>query len=160
MNWTAKPHPVETLIECIAPIPLALAAGWACLQLGVPLVQGAAIGFATMTMGFAAVRIIGGMQSEKEHGFAPVEFPAANAELDELLLTAADELLELDDPLVEPAPQSRVVRLFAKQEPTPGELVARIEDFLGDGRRPPASPLPDASAALQAALANVRSSLR
>ena len=78
-----------------------------------------------------------------------------------------DELL-LDDPLVEVAADARVVRLFAKQEPTPGELVERIADFLGDGRRPAqaahyradAQPPVDASTALHAALANIRASLR
>ncbi len=61
-----------------------------------------------------------------------------------------------------------MVRLFDKPEPTPGELVDRIAAFLGEGRSAatvePASPresaLPDASAALHDALANIRASLR
>ncbi len=78
------------------------------------------------------------------------------------------ELL-LDDPLIGITEDARVVRLFAERDPTPGELAARIEGFLEDGvrstmRRPdvaPAQPaIPDAGAALQAALANVRASLK
>lgn len=92
-----------------------------------------------------------------EAGFEPVPFEEA----------VADDVLLLDDPLIEIEPESRVVQLFAKAEPTPGELVLRIEDYLGDGRRPPAPdastpeqrPI-DASAALHAALANIRASLR
>ena len=74
----------------------------------------------------------------------------------------------LDDPLVEPSLDSRVVRLFEREEPTPGELVDRIADFLGGSRQPalvPKSPVDDqfsgdASAALHAALANIKASLR
>jgi hypothetical protein len=73
----------------------------------------------------------------------------------------------LDDPIIEVAPESRVVQLFARAEPTPGELVLRIEDYLSDGRRTPAREASaaqqrpvDASAALHAALANIRASLR
>ena len=89
-------------------------------------------------------------------------------ELEELLLEAKDELLILDDPLVDPPSDSRVVRLFAPPEPTPGELVDRIAEFLGGDRKP--APVPqlsaenqysvDASAALHAALANIKASLR
>ena len=74
----------------------------------------------------------------------------------------------LDDPLVSHRADSRVVQLFERQEPTPGELVDRITEFLGAIRQP--APVPqrpvedqlsvDASAALHAALANIRASLR
>ena len=100
--------------------------------------------------------------------FEAPEIEPVEPEFDELLLEAKDEILDLDDPLVEPSPESRVVRLFARQEPTPGELVDRITDFLGGARQP--APVPqrsvedqvtmDASTALHAALANIRASLR
>jgi hypothetical protein len=61
-----------------------------------------------------------------------------------------------------------VVRLFERQELTPGELVDRIASYLGGDRQP--EPVPqrpaedqfsaDASAALHAALANIKASLR
>jgi hypothetical protein len=88
----------------------------------------------------------------------------------------ADELL-LDTPLA-PAEGSRVVRLFgdapqpaleATTIPAPGEMLARIEDFLGvaRGSAAAAEPAPnanfasaEASAALHAALADIRRSLR
>jgi len=80
---------------------------------------------------------------------------------------AANVELLLDDPLIEIETESRVVQLFRVQDPTPGELVLRISDYLNDGRRDPpliaAEPnhYPvDASAALHAALANIRASLR
>ena len=78
----------------------------------------------------------------------------------------SDELL-LDDPLEEPDPDSRVVRLFDRQDPTPGELVLRISDYLSDQDREPApvrqaveQQPADASDALHAALANIRANLR
>jgi|SRR5690349_24590226 hypothetical protein len=92
-----------------------------------------------------------------EPAFEPVAFEEASLE---------NELL-LDDPLIEVEANSRVVRLFDRQDATPGEMVARIEDYLGDGRRRSPVPAeegsatpPDAHAALHAALANIRASLR
>ena len=163
MSWAAKQHPIELIAEWIAPIPLALAIAWAGWRLGFSTVEGAAVGIAALTAGFAAMRFIGPKGEGAPFEFAPAEI---EPELDELLLEAKDELLELDDPLVDVAPDARVVRLFARPEPTPGELLDRIADFLGDGRRPAPELIPeaakpaDASAALQAALANIRASLR
>ena len=78
-----------------------------------------------------------------------------------------EDVLLLDDPLGGIEPDARVVRLFARDEATPGELVTRIADYLGDERRILAQAAgegqqtpPDASAALHAALANIRASLR
>jgi hypothetical protein len=87
--------------------------------------------------------------------FVPVDFEEA---------TFADELL-LDDPLISIDPDSRVVRLFERQDATPGELVTRISDFLGERAAPVSAQVQeyrpvDASAALHAALANIRASLR
>lgn len=91
-----------------------------------------------------------------------------NVEPAELVLADDDRLdragqqsepLLLDDILAEIGPNSRVVRLFdTTQMPTPGQLRSRIEGHLGEPRRQP--PIPDASAALSEALAELRRSLR
>ena len=167
MNWAGKQHPIETLVEWVAPIPLALAAGWASKTLGLSLVEAAAVAVGTLTAGFALIRLVGGRKGGQPYEFKPTAVAVDADELGELLLEAKDELLELDDPLVEIEPDARVVQLFARQEPTPGELVDRISNFLGDGRpqgapanTPTETPPVDASAALHAALANIRASLR
>jgi hypothetical protein len=88
-------------------------------------------------------------------------------ERDELLLTESDrfqpvreaEPLELNDILVEIAPDSRVVQLFDPTAmPTAGQLKSRIDRHLDGGT--PRSPPPDASEALFEALADLRRSLR
>lgn len=82
----------------------------------------------------------------------------------------SDELL-LDDPIASPEAGSRVVALFGQADRSPAALVARIEDYLGreSDRSPPGRmngmeeagrPMVDASAALHAALSNIRASLR
>ena len=114
----------------------------------------AAIGAGTTIalLGFAALaRVESGLAAPWR--FDPVIWEPALA-LDELLLD-------------QPVEDSRVVRLFGAQPlAVPGELVTRIADYLDGGRaiaRPPAEsgPVPgDASAALHAALADIRRSLR
>lgn len=80
--------------------------------------------------------------------------------LDELYVEQADELL-LEDRLVVPDPDSRVVRLFsAEAMPTAGQLKERIDLHLAVSPRPVSQPVPDASQALFAALADLRRSLR
>lgn len=166
MNWASKQHPVETVVEWIAPIPLGLAAAWACLHLGLNRIEAVAAGVAALAAGFAVLRLEGRKTAASPFGFEPAAIERTTPDLGELLLEEKDELLELEDELVEIAEDSRVVQLFSREEPTPGELVERIADFLGEGRRPaPAAPTElakaaDASAALQAALANIRASLR
>ena len=157
MNWASK-HPLEVVAEWGAPLLLAVAAGWAASALGVPLAGIAALGTIALASAAVTMRLAGGMAIATEVSFEPVPFEDAVGEPDELLL---------DDPLIETAPDSRVVRLFAKADPTPGELVLRIEDYLSDGRRIPATEIAaveqrpvDASVALHAALANIRASLR
>lgn len=166
MNWATKQHPVETIVEWIAPIPLALAAAWACSRLGLNRIEAAAAGVAALTAGFAILRFAGRKTEGLPFAFEPGAIEPVTPEYEELLLEEKDELLELEDELVDVPEDSRVVRLFTREEPTPGELVDRIADFLGEGRRP-ASVAPvkaaqpvDASAALQSALANIRASLR
>jgi hypothetical protein len=166
MSWAGKQHPLEVAVEWLAPIPLALAAGWSGARLGVSSVEAMAIGVAVLAMGFAAIRFGGGSPAVALQSFEPAGF--ASVEPDELVLNEMDAVLELNDRLEEPDADSRVVRLFASEEPTPGDLVDRIAYFLGEGSRAaaPARPsteagrLPDASAALHDALANIRASLR
>jgi hypothetical protein len=157
MDWAGKPHPAEILVEWGAPMVPAIAAGWAASAAGLPLAAVVAAGMIALTIGVVAMRLAGGTPLADELGFEPVAFEDA---------VANGELL-LDDPLIENAPDSRVVRLFADPDPTPGELVSRISDYLNDGRRgPPAmGEVPghrpvDASEALHTALANIRASLR
>lgn len=157
MAW-AKKHPVEVIAESVAPALLAVAAGWATWMAGLPLAAIAAVGVIAMAVAIVALRLAGGSALSPEAGFEQVPIEDATGGLDELLL---------DDPLVEIADDSRVVQLFAGVEPTPGELVLRIEDYLNEGRRAPNSDAAgaeqrsvDASGALHAALANIRASLR
>ena len=117
----------------------------------------AGAGIMALAVGVVTMRLAGREPILAEASFEPVAFEDA----------VTDDVLLLDDPLVEIAPESRVVQLFARAEPTPGELVLRIEDYLSDGQRAPAPMVSaadqrpvDASAALHAALANIRASLR
>lgn len=168
MKPAQKQHVLETVAEWGAPLLLAAAFGWAGFRLGAPLAGALAAAIIVFAGGLGAMRRT---DSNAETILAPFETPniePVEPELEELLLEAKDELLILDDPLVEPAPDSRVVRLFARPEPTPGELVDRIADFLGGDRKPALVPQrpaedqygADASAALLAALANIKASLR
>jgi hypothetical protein len=156
MNWASKHH-IEVMADWGAPALLATAAGWAAVAAGLPLSARIAIAVIALMTGVIAMRLAGGAPIIAEVGFEPVPFEVEDQ---------GSELL-LDDPLVEIASDSRVVQLFAKPEPTPGELVLRIEDYLSDGRRVPSAdecavtqqPV-DASVALHVALANIRASLR
>ena len=166
MTWASNQHPIETIAEWFAPIPLALATVWACWKLGLAPIEGAAAGVAALTAGFGGMRFAGHRHQSSTFSFEPASIEPVEADIGELLLEEKDELLELQDELAEIADDSRVVQLFTREEPTPGELVERIADFLGEGRRlapvgqPEAPRQADASAALQAALANIRASLR
>ena len=169
MSWAGKKHPLEVAIEWLAPIPLGLAVSWAGLRLGIGIVSSLLLGAAALVLGILAIRKAGQTASIPMDTFQPATFETVDPDdLDELLLEETESILELDDRLEAPMPESRVVRLFERQDPTPGELVDRIVGFLADGRRQEvedtviAEPVrhPDASAALQEALANIRASLR
>jgi hypothetical protein len=159
MTIGAKQHPADKLADWAAPAVLAVAGAWSAWKVVGTQAGGLAAGVFALALGVLAMRLLG-QPRPREIGvvFEPLTFDEA---------AGSDELL-LDDPLVEVEADSRVVRLFERAEATPGEMVARIEDYLGEGRRrlavPPeeersAAP-PDASAALHAALANIRASLR
>lgn len=168
MDWSCKQHPVEIIVEWASPMPLAFAAGWSATRFGLSPVEASALGAMVLAAGFAAIKAAGKAPAVEQAEFEPVGLEALEgSELGELLLEAKDEVLILDDPLVKPCGDSRVVRLFEQGDPTPGELVDRIEGFLGAVRqREPTPALPteqrpvDASAAFHAALANIRASLR
>ena len=172
MNWAGKQHPLETAAEWCAPAILATAGGWAAKVAAMPLAVVAAAAILTFTVGLAAMKMAGGDRRLFEPSFRPTAVETVEPDaMEELLLRPEDEVLLLDDAIEDPDPASRVVRLFARQEPTPGELVDRIADFLGEGRKREAGATiailptpdvaqPDASAALHAALANIRASLR
>lgn len=156
MKRGQKPHPIEISVEWLATAALALAVGWSAWTLTAQPIAAGAAAVVTAALGRMIVAGVGRSPGQATAAlFVPVDFAEA---------TLADELL-LDDPLVSIDPNSRVVRLFERQEATPGELVTRITDFLGE-RAAPASAAAsesrpvDASAALHAALANIRASLR
>jgi hypothetical protein len=82
----------------------------------------------------------------------------SSTDVDAAVAAIADELL-LEDVLASPSAESRVVQLFgARSTPTPGELQANIVRHLEQHSPPFESP--DASAALSAALTDLRRSLR
>ena len=157
MMTGAKQHPAERLIDWAAPAVLAVASAWSAWKVVGTLLGGLAASALALVLGVLAMRLLGRSRpGEAEAAFDPVPFE--EQENGELLL---------DDPLIEVEVDSRVVRLFARSDATPGELVARIEDYLGENRNRPAivaeegsAAPPDASAALHAALANIRASLR
>lgn len=158
MNWTERRHPGESLIEWGAPAVLATASGWAALAVSGATLPGVGVMAAMLVPGVLIMRQV----AKTERGIRLQDFtvePFDAAAIDELLL---------DDPLSEVSADSRVVSLFAPEAATPGALVARIADYLGE-RSHEARPAEDdmhgpvagdAGAALHAALANIRASLR
>lgn len=158
MNWTEQRHPGEYLVEGGAPVLLAAAIGWAAYMVSGTALACAGAAAAALAIGVAAMRRAGGQPA----GIALPEFAVESIEAG-----AKDELL-LDDPLIEVAPDSRVVSMFEADPETPGALVARIADYLGE-RTPQdraaadgagRSAAGDAGEALHEALANIRASLR
>lgn len=168
MKPAQKQHVLEAAAEWGAPLLLAAALGWAGFRLGAPLAGVVASAIVAFAGGVGIMRKAGSNAAATIASFEAPAIEPVEPDVDELILEEKDELLILDDPLVEPNPDSRVVRLFERQEPTPGELVDRISEFLGGVRQP--APVPqrpvedahnvDASAALHAALANIKASLR
>ena len=165
---------IELAVTAVAAICLGGAAGFAVMSFapaGAGLLHGIGAGALVALAALAA-----GARVDRRHGsvaaFAPVEPLVVDGGE---LTPEDDDALLLDDPLPVPQPESRVVRLFAVPDvdaaaPTagPGEMIARIEHFLGQGRGAPGdAPVArdntasdEASAALHAALADIRRSLR
>ena len=185
MDKVAPRARFDWLVEVVGAAAAGLAAGFATFKLSPSLALDTVVGLSTSGMaafalGLLAMRAV--RPSEREHTFAslslnPIEIDAmAETVASEPLLRevvyagsasltncAEDGELLLDDPLVA-NPDSRVVQLFASQpKPTGGELKRQIDRHLVAGRAHPAhseEPAPDASAALYAALADLRRSLR
>ncbi len=181
---------MDWLVEVVGASAPAAAAGFAAFSLapifdwppGIALAGGAT---ATFALAFAAMRLV--PTEEMRLPLAPFEPVLLDealllddacddgellldvpAMLDELRLdqpiveTAAQAVAELllDDPLPAPAPDSRVVQLFADgRMPTAGQLKQRIDHHRAGTER--AAPVTgDASDALSEALAELRRSLR
>ena len=178
MDWNPKRPAIEIAAEWIAAACVGGASAFACAVLApdgggmVAAPLAGAIGAAGAL--FAMGRVDPGRQPPPER-FVPVDFGDDELTLDAQVET--DDALLLDDPLPALDEDSRVVRLFAVPAsaseatplPAPGEMAARIENFLGGTRAGPAAAEParhaapgaaDASAALHAALADIRRSLR
>lgn len=159
MNRSRHDRTGEALIEWGAAALLAAAVGWSAAMVGNSPLIGAATLVALLPLAVAVMKWI-----DRE--------TAAQLNLSEFALPPItpqdEEELLLDDPLVEVTPDSRISSLFEAEPATPGAMVARIADYLGE-RSPHARPAADeadgpvaadAGAALHAALANIRASLR
>lgn len=161
----------EQVLEWGAALALGAAGGFAGFAIvpaspfaGAPVAAATAAALAMTLVGLAAMRRAGAAEA--------AGFDFALVPLDEF---AGEEPLELVDRIEAPATDSRVVRLFAPETiAAPGDLAARIDDWLDGARQrigesgerlaavaaghgPRSSP---ASAALYAALADIRRSLR
>lgn len=185
MNWKATPPAIETAATSSAAACLGAAVGFAVARtapFGAELVEASLSGAAVAVVAWLLLGRI-----DRHRGLAGqriIRIDALSADLvteDILLLDERadheDELL-LDDPLPAVDDESRVVRLFAPHSEAtaettsfaePGEMIARIENFLGQARggatageqtRIDRAAAEDASAALHAALADIRRSLR
>jgi len=165
MDWARQSHPLERLVEWAAPLVLAATSGWSAQLARMPVLMVWGCVVIGLACGWLAMRVAGSPPKLVEPAFEPVSFDGTT-DLDELSLDDPSVELLLDDPLANPASDSRVVTLFAPNDPTPGELVLRISDYLSDQGKEgseAAEPVPqqvDASAALHEALANIRATLR
>jgi hypothetical protein len=183
MDWKAQRPAIEIAAEWIATACVGGAtafAAWALAPATLALIAAPATGIAgAMAALFALGRVARRVPSPAD-GFVPVPFGIEEEAQARDKPVAADDCLLLDDPIPAVAEESRVVRLFAVPQaaepaplPAPGEMAARIEDFLGGSRPGPVAAAPpsftppatapataDASAALHAALADIRRSLR
>ena len=160
MNWDTRRKPIGPIVEWAAPAALATAVGWAAwILIGSVAIASVSL-LAVLALGVRLLRWLAADAGLRLAAFEPQTFDDAPGE----------ELL-LDDPLVALEESSRVVRLFDKQPNTPGEMIARISDFLGERPKPPRVVAAagevdrlhhssDASQALHEALANIRASLR
>jgi hypothetical protein len=164
MSGVGQARGIGRLVDIGSASLFAGAAGYSTLLLSFPAAGTAAAAIAF----FGAHRALG--RIDRGLCFALPEFALGNveeAEEDELLLTDLTELLLvetvtthdellLDDRLAEPAPDSRVIRLFdPRTMPTAGELHDRVERHLNKG-----SAYPDATTELHDALKALRNSLR
>ena len=167
MDFTADKSHAEQALDWIAALALGAAGGFAAFATMpvAPVAMSAVVALAMTLAGLAVMqRFDGQMAAEFAFNFVPW----ADAMKEE-------EPLELVDRIAPAAADSRVFQLFAPETvAAPGELAARIEDWLDGARQrigesgerplaatpghgPASSP---ASTALHAALADIRRSLR
>lgn len=183
MNWKASPPAIERAAVAIASLCLGGALAFAVARMapwGAGPAAAVCVGAIAALAAWLIVRRVD--QQAPRRTFLPQSLDDALVGEDILLLDERiddDTVLELDQPLRKADGESRVVRLFAGQPigaatapvplAGPSEMIARIEDFLGQGRGATAAPpaprradlaTDDASAALHAALADIRRSLR
>jgi hypothetical protein len=167
----------DRIAEWTAALSLGLASGFAGFALApanvyplAPAASGIAAALAMTLIGLGVMRQVKG-DPVVGSSFELVEFPDDILLLD-VVATAEDDALLLDDPIAPIADDSRVVRLFAPETiAAPGELAERIDHWLegargrvrveqpqvASGHGPRSS---SASAALHAALDDIRRSLR
>lgn len=173
MSKTHDRGRLDWLVELAGASAPATAAAFAAARLapvhGWPTSTALLVAFALVfALAFAAMRMVpSGPRHLALPDFDPLLIDQVDAAPDELLLDqplvegemdAVAELL-LDDALPAPAPDSRVVQLFADgRMPTAGQLKDRIDAHLADGQSRGAPS--DASDVLSDALAELRRSLR
>ena len=185
MSGTEDRGRFDGLVELAGAFAPAAAAGFAAFSLAPVLALSPAsaslsAGSAMFALAFGAMRLVA--PEPRQHQLAPFrvepiealpeflpEYLSDGSFEEPMLLDVPyeepHEVLILDDVLIEPEENSRVVRLFGNQPvPTPGQLKDRIDRHLAGGspqRHVPHQPaLPDATDALFAALADLRRSLR
>ncbi len=182
MNWKASPPAAEIAVAALSVACLGGAACFAVLRvapLGAGWIEAGVAGACAALGGGCLIARVD--RQPKTRSLEPsVESPGPATFADDVLLLdqrVDAEVLLLDDPLPDGV-APRVVRLFAAPATDediapslvgPGEMIARIETFLGQARdgasvaSPPADAqaIPnDANSALHAALAEIRRSLR
>jgi len=170
MNMKRQRPAIERGTELLAALSLSGAAAFGIFH-AAPFVEWALIGAMVgggSAAALGALALLGRIDDVREHqddpSFVPGEFVGDEAER----TGEADDELLLDDPIAPLEPQARVIELFEPHQPEalpePGELVARIADYLDSSRgtaQLPSEPVRhDASASLHAALADIRRSLR
>ncbi|MEA1073006.1 hypothetical protein [Sphingomonas sp. LY160] len=150
-----RTHPADLPILIGAALLLIAAAGWAAWRLSTELTP--VVGMVALASLMAAFAVWKTFASD-EH------MPLQRFKVESFDECVEEEPLLLDDPLVPVENSSRVVRLFDANGASPGDLVVRISDFLGERATPAPvvgeAAVVDASDALYAALANIRASLR
>jgi hypothetical protein len=176
MDWKAERPAIEIAAEWIAAASVGGAIafavwGLAPLGSGILAAAAAAAGVPGAIGALVVMNRVDRADRPLAERFVPVDF---SDEADVLVLDDPIELV-FEYPLPAISEDSRVVRLFAVPPtasdaaplPAPGEMAARIETFLGVTRtgtaaEPDEAPAgaADASAALHAALADIRRSLR
>lgn len=182
MNWKASLPGIETAAISFAALCLGGAVGFAVMQiapLGAGVVEASVAGLLATLAGWVLMGQVDRRRGSRFLAISPLI--GGNMGGDVLLLDqfVRDEVLLLDDPLPVLRDDMRVVRLFARVPieadaatplTVPGEMIARIENFL-DQPRLGATPVEpargtgraaaaDANAALHVALADIRRSLR